>query len=319
MAAFVFVKSSALAVLFILKTFYVLPFSSSALFWDKHQELSRAKRELCQDGTYDYEGRTCCLCHIGQRVKEHCTVDGDNPECEFCPAGEYNSHPSSNKFCEPCTSCAQINANLEEAETCTRARDTVCRCKSQHYCSLELCKICYPCKECGEEGIKEVCTPTNDTVCNIKGDKQSVGMYVGISIAVLVIIGLVVTGLYCSKKSKSPGTLNEIQVGSTTDNKELVPLNDVELSPHIPEIAKVLGWTVMKNLALSSGMLSTEIDSCKMNHPQDVSEQTVDLLQKWENRMGRKAGRELLKMLQNNNNNLKAEKVKDILYGSSAA
>ncbi|XP_068577198.1 tumor necrosis factor receptor superfamily member 6-like isoform X2 [Cebidichthys violaceus] len=129
----------------------------------------RNESNPCVDGTYDHGGRRCCLCNAGQYLKEHCTTDLQYGKCENCAPKMYSSQPNDLDSCEPCTSCSQPNANLEEKEPCTSGSDAKCRCKKDHYCSsgTETCRICNPCREC-PEGIKVACSASNNTVCNEK-------------------------------------------------------------------------------------------------------------------------------------------------------
>ncbi len=56
---------------------------------------------------------------------------------------------------------------------------------------------------------------------------------------------------------------------------------DLDLNPHLPEIADVLGWKTMKRVAQSSGMSKIDIEEHECNHRNDVKEQTYALLEAW--------------------------------------
>uniref|UniRef100_UPI003AAE3C1F tumor necrosis factor receptor superfamily member 6 n=1 Tax=Centroberyx gerrardi TaxID=166262 RepID=UPI003AAE3C1F len=163
--------------------------------------LFRFRRRGCQDGVYTHEGRECCLCAAGQRLKKPCSTGPEDGECELCETGTYNPVANSQPNCEPCTSCSQHNANLEQEEACTPYRNRVCRCKQNHYCvsGTEPCTACKPCTECGGEGNKVACTATNNAVCNDKNEgginlaAVLIPIFIGITLIVLVLV-------YCWKK-----------------------------------------------------------------------------------------------------------------------
>lgn len=89
---------------------------------------------------------------------------------------------------------------------------------------------------------------------------------------------------------------------------------DVDLQHHLPDIANIIIWTEMKDIAAQSGVSKATIDSCKLNHPGDSREQTYELLMHWVEGESRGAGRKLIEMLNKNGKRAKAEKVKEILY-----
>ncbi|XP_049456060.1 tumor necrosis factor receptor superfamily member 23 isoform X2 [Epinephelus fuscoguttatus] len=192
----------------------------------------------CNDGTYEHNGRICCLCGAGLYLEQHCTMNLQVGICKTCDPGTYNSQPNSQRSCEPCTSCTQPNANLEVDERCTPARDTKCRCKKDHYCSSgpETCRICYPCKECGPKGVKVACTARNDTVCNEKTDGgDNTGMIVGIVGAVLAVL---VLGLglaaYCWKirNGRKRQPITEREMNGNARDVEMQPLAVLSAGPH---------------------------------------------------------------------------------------
>uniref|UniRef100_A0A8C6TSJ3 Tumor necrosis factor receptor superfamily member 6 n=1 Tax=Neogobius melanostomus TaxID=47308 RepID=A0A8C6TSJ3_9GOBI len=121
----------------------------------------------CQDGTYEHKGRQCCKCPAG-KVEKHCTAQSLTT-CEPCVNGTYQNHANDRERCDPCTSCAHSNANLEVDGQCTTYVDSTCKCKKNHYCpsGKTPCKICEPCQVC-PDGEKVACSPTNNTICNDK-------------------------------------------------------------------------------------------------------------------------------------------------------
>ncbi|CAI5654356.1 unnamed protein product [Oreochromis niloticus] len=266
---------------------------------------SRIRRETCEDGAYDYEKRSCCKCPIGQQVTQHCTNQSDT-KCEICESGTYNSVPNDLKTCQPCTSCAQANANLEVEEECTAGRDTKCRCKKDHFCTTESCTICHPCKKCGIGGVKEACTTNSDAVCNENG-----GAIAGIIILVLFIAGAIVGIIWItrSKQKKEDEKSKETLI-------HLLP--DVDIDPHLPDIARELGWRDARNLALRTGINAATIDSYEMEYRNDAEERTLQLLLKWVEKEGKQASKKLIENLVDMKQKKKAEQIRDILLKRSS-
>ncbi|XP_071396222.1 tumor necrosis factor receptor superfamily member 6 [Centroberyx affinis] len=281
---------------------------------DSRQQF-RFRREGCQDGDYTHNGGKCCLCAAGQRRVKHCSTNPEDRECELCKAGTYNAVPNSQENCEACTVCSS-EANLEEKVACTPYRDRVCQCKQNHYCGTEPCTACTPCTECGGEGIKVACNATTNTVCN---DKNEGGINLAaVLIPIFIAIALIVLFYICWKKKcfvKIAQLLNcatpEV-TGTEAEEREL--REGVDLSPHLTEIAEVLGWKVMRAVARKSKMSDTVIENQTRNHPADAEEQTIQLLKAWVEKEGRNASATLIQRLRQTNNNAKADRVKAIIY-----
>ncbi|KAL6101969.1 fas [Pungitius sinensis] len=277
-----------------------------ALVADSSAEGSNGGR-LCVDGTYEHGGRLCCrLCSAGQHLKEHCTADLQYGVCENCSANTYNIQANNLDSCEPCTSCSHPNANLEVKEACTPVRDTKCRCKKDHYCSsddTEKCRICHPCEVC-PEGIKVACTANNNTVCKDKMEEGTRnGMIIGLVAIVLCVIGLASFFLF-KRYRKRNGNQDMI-----SPEPEVPLLTAVDLQCHLPDIAEIIGWKDMKEVATRSGINDTVIESCQLNHPNDSQEQTLQLLKKWVEMQGKEASNMLVQILEKNKKRGKAEKI----------
>ncbi|CAL8297474.1 unnamed protein product [Merluccius merluccius] len=90
----------------------------------------------------------------------------------------------------------------------------------------------------------------------------------------------------------------------------------VDLTPHVPEIATVLGWQVMRNVALKSGFSQVSINNHSHNHPGDATEQTVQLLLEWVQKKGKKAARELVERLGDEGCTDQRDRVRSILQPS---
>ncbi|KAF7668377.1 hypothetical protein LDENG_00016890 [Lucifuga dentata] len=280
---------------------------------------SKRQSELCQDGEYQHEGKTCCKCGAGLRLKKHCRLQKDDRECAYCQLGiTYSSHPNFQESCEPCTSCAHPNANLEVAEPCTIARDTVCQCKKDHFCSsgIEPCRLCQPCKECGAEGVKVACTDISDTICN-----TSLGVTLGAVFVVIVLLAVIVIGLWYHfwRKRKRQPTPSQL-INGDTSKMEVEPLRApiVDLTSFLPDIAELLDWKDMRDIAIRSEIPSTTIKSCQQNNPQDTQEQTFQLLSRWVEKQGRTASTDLIEMLRRSGQKAKAERVMDLLSGGNS-
>lgn len=300
------------------QTFWLLPCLCVALLLCMLSEakVSRIKRQECQKGTYEHEGRKCCKCLAGQKLKEHCTALSQT-QCEICEEGkEFQSHPSSLMTCELCTSCAHPNANLEVERQCTAYNDTICKCKANHYCpkSETTCKICIPCDVCGSEGEEVACSATSNTICNEPQD-NSVAIILGTLLPLAVAAICIGIGCFFWKKRKSGS--RSIETGPVDSSEVQIPLQQSvgKLRPHIPEIAEQIGWTTMKTLALQSEIPNGIIESCESK--KDVVEGTIELLRVWEEKAGNNASSKLIQSLEKNGQNSTVNKVLAILRDSS--
>ncbi|CAL8297482.1 unnamed protein product [Merluccius merluccius] len=80
----------------------------------------------------------------------------------------------------------------------------------------------------------------------------------------------------------------------------LIIATDVDIKPHIEEIAEELGWRVMEDVAVESGFMRVDIGSFLRYDRVDYNEDTVQLLYQWVKEMeekGNKAARELVETL----------------------
>ncbi|AWP13883.1 putative tumor necrosis factor receptor superfamily member 6 [Scophthalmus maximus] len=284
--------------------------------------LFRNRRQVCTDGTYKHEGRTCCLCAAGRRLESHCSAADDYGKCVLCDSGTYNSHPNALQRCEPCRSCEHPDANLEEEENCTPARNAKCRCQKDHFCisDTENCRICHACRICGTEGVRVDCTATNNTVCNERSEGLESGEKAAIIVSILVFAILIAAALYymyVRRRKMRSRNLTPAQTNGNPAEVEFLPVKDLHL--HLPDIAAILGWKDMKDVAMRSGISTTAIDSCKLDHPNNSEEQTLQLLVKWVEKQGMGASKDLIEILQKSDKHFKAEKVKEILQNDSTA
>ncbi|CAG6016965.1 unnamed protein product [Menidia menidia] len=306
---------------------------------------ARPRRQACVDGTYEHEGRSCCMCAAGERLEEHCTATPGDRKCKPCEADTFNAHPNNQETCQPCASCSHPNgmygykkskvrhdakqsnkiANLEVAEPCTRARNTLCRCKEGHYCVSDsaVCLVCHRCTTCGSEGVKQACTATNNTVCNQESQEHSeAGKIAGIIVGVLFVVALSVAAVYCvRKKRQRDAKPNGRVVSNTGSDVEMQPLTvpDMDLEPYLPEIAVKLGWKVTRDIAMRSEIPGPVIESCQLNWPNNSEEQTLELLKKWVEKQGRGASRKLIQMLEESDKRATAEKVLEVISGRNGS
>lgn len=98
----------------------------------------------------------------------------------------------------------------------------------------------------------------------------------------------------------------------------VIPVPEVDLQPLIPDIARALGWKIMKKVAQRSGMPPSVIDSVKLNHPHDSEEWTIELLGKWVESKGMCASKDLIEMLQKSDNMATAQKISAMIKSANA-
>lgn len=244
----------------------------------------RRRRGDCQHGTYQHEGNTCCLCPSGYHVISDCT-DNRNTECEICQSGLFAMHPNNDHSCRHCKVCHSEVVNMEVKENCSIYSDTVCRCQKDHYCDKGyLCRACYPCDMCEEEGgVKIPCTFTNNTVCN--GAKESNGAVIAAILVslCLIIVGLVIV-LFLWKKQMF--CFKDRKTEDPKLKKLLEVRKDIDLNQYLHEVASILPSKLMKDVARRTGMAGPDIEQHEINHPKDVKEQTYRLLEDWSQAQG---------------------------------
>ncbi|XP_042598169.1 tumor necrosis factor receptor superfamily member 6 [Cyprinus carpio] len=282
--------------------------------------LRRTRRGACEYGTYQHEGNTCCLCPTGYQVIKDCT-DKNETNCERCKDGTYMDHPNSEYKCQPCKVC-DSNANMDTKERCSPYYNTVCWCKENFYCDKrDECKACYSCDMCEELGVKQQCTKTNNTVCHdakepVHPQSTSTGTIVAFVVLLILLAGVGAVVFWLWRKHKL--CFKEKQ--SVLNHEEDLPLKDLDLNPHLSEIADVLGWKTMKRVAHHSGISKTGIEEHELNHRNDVKEQTFALLQAWSQRQGlHGAYPALIKTLRHMNERRKADEIQKIIEKEAIA
>lgn len=87
----------------------------------------------------------------------------------------------------------------------------------------------------------------------------------------------------------------------------------VDLYPHLPDIAAIIGWKHMKNIAIASGITQVTIETVKLNHRNDHEEQTFELLNHFTEKHGQEAANKLIELLKTKGKNGKAVRVESLL------
>ncbi|CAL8297489.1 unnamed protein product [Merluccius merluccius] len=93
-------------------------------------------------------------------------------------------------------------------------------------------------------------------------------------------------------------------------------VTDVDIKPHVEEIATVVTWWNIRDVARESGFTRDDINSLRLNHP-DFTERTPLLLHQWVEKMekmGNNAARELLEKLTDLRRFYDHDRVFSILY-----
>ncbi|XP_052010255.1 tumor necrosis factor receptor superfamily member 6-like [Xyrauchen texanus] len=274
--------------------------------------LPRRSRETCDYETYEHDGNTCCPCPSGFRVLSDCT-DKDATKCEMCENGYFMTHPNRDHTCQPCKTC-DPNANMETKKMCSFYSNTVCTCKKDYYCDKgDLCRVCYKCDRCEEHGnVKIPCTATNNTVCHDAQGADGTVTIVAVLLSIMFIGALVVFCLFkkrifcCNDKQKR----DPVEANELLDQKDV----DVDLNSYLPDIASILGWKLMKDVARRTGMTKVDIENHTLNNPGNVKEQTYNLLEDWYQRQGLKgAYPTLIKTLRHIKKKEQAERIQQIV------
>lgn len=97
----------------------------------------------------------------------------------------------------------------------------------------------------------------------------------------------------------------------------LVFFSEVNLHPHLPDIADIIGWTDMKDIAISTNVQSATIESFKLDNPGQSREQTLQLLTHFNEKHSRMASRVLIENLKRRGKNDKADRVQRLLANSA--
>lgn len=91
--------------------------------------------------------------------------------------------------------------------------------------------------------------------------------------------------------------------------------SEVNLHPYLPDIADIIGWKVMQDIAISTDISSVTIESVKLDNPGDSREQTLRLLEHFNQKHSREASKMLIEILKRKGKNDKAARVQSLLAG----
>lgn len=94
--------------------------------------------------------------------------------------------------------------------------------------------------------------------------------------------------------------------------------SDVDIDPHLPDIARELGWKNARTLALRTGISVATTESYEMEYRYDAEERTLQLLFKWVEKEGRQASKKLIENLVDMKQKKKAKQIRDILLKHSS-
>lgn len=91
--------------------------------------------------------------------------------------------------------------------------------------------------------------------------------------------------------------------------------SEVNLHPYLPDIAALIGWKVMKDIAISTDISSVTIESIKLDSPDDSRERTLQLLVHFNEKHSKEASKMLIENLKRKGQNDKAASVQRLLSG----
>lgn len=93
---------------------------------------------------------------------------------------------------------------------------------------------------------------------------------------------------------------------------------EVDLYPHLPEIAAIIGWKDMKAIAMAHNISSVTIESVKFDNPGNSEEQTLKLLIHFHEMCSQEAANKLIESLIRKRKNDKADKVLRLLKSAES-
>lgn len=93
---------------------------------------------------------------------------------------------------------------------------------------------------------------------------------------------------------------------------------EVNLFPHLPKIADIIGWKDMEAIAIAHNIPLVSIESVKLNNPGNCEEQTLQLLIQFHEKCSQEAAEKLVDSLRRNRKNDKADKVVRLLNSAES-
>lgn len=93
--------------------------------------------------------------------------------------------------------------------------------------------------------------------------------------------------------------------------------SEVDLQPHLPDIADIIGWMDMKDIAISKNISSVTIESVQLDNPNNSREQTLQLLRHFNEKHSRNAAQVLIETLKFKGKKRKADRVQGLLTSAA--
>lgn len=88
---------------------------------------------------------------------------------------------------------------------------------------------------------------------------------------------------------------------------------EVDLQPYLPEIAEIIGWTAMRDIAFCTNIAPVRIDSVKLDNKGNSEEGTLQLLRYFHEKHSKESLRILIENLKRKGKNDKVAKVLKLL------
>ncbi|XP_021436181.2 tumor necrosis factor receptor superfamily member 6 isoform X1 [Oncorhynchus mykiss] len=226
---------------------------------------------------------TSCDSKANLEVEDRCTIFKDSV-CR-CQQGHYcNKGKEHCRACYPCTICSEEGIKV----ACSATNNTICHAFKEQSLSKTITFQCikmiwkmffhlqYEC-------YKVVFYLNIRLLFSFLAGRNLAVVFVLTTVLLVVLIVIIYlwrSNKYCFGPN---GGLTELPNRSS---EEMQPLRGVNLWPHLPDIAKTLGWRDMKQVAECSGMTHTAIESHQLNFPNDSQEQCSSLLRAWVEKEG---------------------------------
>lgn len=93
---------------------------------------------------------------------------------------------------------------------------------------------------------------------------------------------------------------------------------EVDIHPHLPEIAAIIGWKDMKAIAMAHNISSVTIESVQFDNPGNSEEQTLKLLSHFHEVCSHEAAEKLIQSLKTKRRNYKADNVLHLLKSAES-
>lgn len=91
--------------------------------------------------------------------------------------------------------------------------------------------------------------------------------------------------------------------------------SEVDLSPHLLEVAALIGWKDMRYIAIKNGIPLVKIESVEMDNRTDHEQKTFELLCLFHEKHSQEAAKKLIESLRAKGKNGKAHRVETVLLG----